>query len=153
MLIETWDVETQQKLQVDAFNELKRKWWAQLPLQGNTGVDAFFVLSGLLMTRSYQKLCQDSFLKRYGVFLLGRFFRLWPMVLTASCASLLMGLLVPSCSLSVRWPTIWAHLLLVQNWYIESLKNPDLAVLWSLGTEMQMYLATCFSTTPCLNPV
>eukprot|EP00913_Durusdinium_trenchii_P023866 g22414.t1 len=145
LLLETWDVESQKRRDLEeTWDVMKRQWWAQLPLQGNTGVDAFFVLSGCLMTRSYEKLRKASkqpLWRRYAVFLLCRFFRLWPMVCVAVMASLLMGLL-PCCAWSARWHSIWAHLLLVQNLDVESLKNPDLTVLWSIGTEMQIYLIT-----------
>lgn len=145
MLLEAWDVETQKRRvgpEAEVFQDVKLSAWAQLPLHGNTGMDSFFVLSGLLISRGYQGMKSRSCLRRYGTFLVRRIFRIWPMVVAAVAASLLIGVLVPACPLSARVPWVWTHLLLVQNLFVDSLKNPDLPQLWSVGVEMQMYLIT-----------
>ena len=60
------------------------------------GMDSFFVLSGLLISRGYQGMKSRSCLRRYGTFLVWRIFRIWPMVVAAVAA----GLLIFCCILS-----------------------------------------------------
>ncbi|CAL1144582.1 unnamed protein product [Cladocopium goreaui] len=124
LLVETWDVETQKRREIPVFEDLKLQWWAQLPLHGNTGMDAFFVLSGLLMSRAYQKIQSSSIKERYGVFLLRRLCRIWPMVCAAVLASMVISCIHPARTLPSQW--VWTHLLLLQNLFVDSLKNPDL---------------------------
>ena len=63
------------------------------------GMDSFFVLSGLLISRGYQKVQSNSILERYGIFLLRRFCRIWPMV----CAAVLASLLIAGMGFSKFW--------------------------------------------------
>lgn len=127
----------------EVYIELKQQWWFQSTIQGGTGVDVFFVLSGLLISSGYQRIKDPSFFKRYGSFLSRRFFRIWPMVFAAVMTSVLMGLCISSYSLK-NAERVWAYLLLVPNFVPQSLKKSDISQLWSVGVEMQMYLITPF---------
>lgn len=117
------------------------QWWGQWPLQGNTGVDSFFVLSGMMISSAYLRFDPMTSLPLHiALFLLRRFFRIWPMVV----AAVLAGYLLTACSpeFAARWNDLaWVHLFLIPNFFKESL-NSALAHLWSVSVEMQMYLLT-----------
>ena len=117
------------------------QWWGQWPLQGNTGVDSFFVLSGMMISSAYLRFDPKTSLPLHiALFLLRRFFRIWPMVV----AAVLSGYLLAACSpeFAAKWNDLaWVHLFLIPNFFKESL-NSVLAHLWSVSVEMQMYLLT-----------
>lgn len=62
------------------------------------------------------------------------------MVCAAVLASIVISCLHPARTLPSQ--LVWTHLFLLQNLFVDSLKNPDLPHLWSVGAEMQLYLIT-----------
>jgi len=74
-------------------------------------MDAFFVLSGLLMSRAYQKIQSSSIKERYGVFLLRRLCRIWPMV----CAAVLASMVFAATGLATFFATFFHCSLLLHR--------------------------------------
>ncbi|CAE6964827.1 unnamed protein product [Symbiodinium sp. KB8] len=127
------------------------QWWSQPALQGNTGVDAFFVLSGMLIS-SLDNCCGRAYLQKdvqrlprplhAALFCLRRFFRIWPMVVAAVVTAFLMAAGSPDFALHWRSDLAWPYLILMQSFFRNSLGITGIGHLWSVSVEMQMYLLT-----------
>lgn len=90
---------------------------------GWTGVDLFFVLSGLLIGRQVWREIAKTGTVKMGRFLLRRGFRIWPLYFVA------LGYL------AIVRDTGWADWLMVSN-YVQT----DFSRGWSLSTEEQFYI-------------
>ena len=106
--------------------------------KGYLGVDIFFVLSGFVMSMVYAPWFAAGGQARaatYGVFLVRRVARLWP--LHAAVLAVLVGFGVdpPHNVLSVR--LVAANLAMIQAWAVSTEINPP---AWSVSTEFLAYL-------------
>lgn len=101
-----------------------------ISLSGWIGVDLFFVLSGLLVTRGF--LAGERTWVGYRLFLARRALRILPLYYIA----LVVG------SVLDRSPDIW-HWIYLQNYSLPFSDHPEgwSAHFWSLGVEEQFYLA------------
>lgn len=101
-----------------------------ISLSGWIGVDLFFVLSGLLVTRGF--LAGERTWAGYRLFLARRALRILPLYYIA----LVVG------SVLDRSPDIW-HWIYLQNYSLPFSEHPEgwSAHFWSLGVEEQFYLA------------
>lgn len=101
----------------------------ELSLSGWIGVDLFFVLSGLLVTRGF--LSGERTWGGYRMFLARRALRILPLYYIA----LVVG------SVLDRSPDIW-HWIYLQNYSLPFSEHPEgwSAHFWSLGVEEQFYL-------------
>ncbi|CAJ1409679.1 unnamed protein product [Effrenium voratum] len=127
----------------ERLDEIHTQWWSQFLVTGSLGVHMFFVLSGLLIAKSYLRLkafrdASSSFLSGYVRFLLRRFFRIWPMVILA-----VISLLIREKD-AWRDGSGWAYVFLVPNLALQCLTGDwaMLGHLWTIGAEMQMYILT-----------
>mmetsp|Transcript_73560 Transcript_73560/g.172555 ORF Transcript_73560/g.172555 Transcript_73560/m.172555 type:complete len:448 (-) Transcript_73560:574-1917(-) len=120
------------------------QWWSQPALQGNTGVDAFFVLSGMLISSTYLQKDVERLprLLHAALFCLRRFFRIWPMVVAAVGTAFLMAASSPDFALHWRSGLAWPYLILMPNFFPNSLGITGIGHLWCVSVEMQMYLLT-----------
>jgi peptidoglycan/LPS O-acetylase OafA/YrhL len=115
---------------------------------GFVGVDVFFTISGFLMTEIITKEIQK------GKFDLRQFFqhrilRIWPAMLVAILATLLVGLfLLPPIELAELGKSAIASLLMGGNvlfwlqssYFAPAAEGNPLLHLWSLGVEQQFYV-------------
>ena len=117
--------------------------WIRWLLQGDLGVDIFFVISGFLigsiLLQEYQKH-QDIKLKR---FFMRRFLRLMPVYWFALGLGVLASHGSPSrqfgaITFNSNVEYVWANLLYVNNFLDPS--NQFLAHTWSLAVEEQFYI-------------
>ena len=123
-------------------DKLLEQWWAQFAMQGGTGVDMFYVLSGFLISRSYMKHTPEISTARHATsFLIRRFFRIWPMVVAAVLTCFLLAAFVPDFRLHWTPEVAWAQILMIPQW-VDGALQTELYHLWSVSTEMQMYLLT-----------
>lgn len=126
---------------------VRQLWWLNAQALGIFGVLMFFVHTSLVLMISIDRSGQAEglpFSRYWAAFLVRRFFRIYPLSVTA--VLLTYFLLVPagdgSAALAGIAPAagtkdLWANLLLVQDL---TLKASVLAPLWSLPAEVQMYL-------------
>jgi peptidoglycan/LPS O-acetylase OafA/YrhL len=107
---------------------------------GYLAVDLFFVLSGFVMALSYEDFYRTRWTpKRYGIFLLHRVARIYPLYLFTTCLIALSIWLGFSKALPVAhlWRIFVINLLLIQNWGLSLSVN---LVAWSISTEFAAYL-------------
>lgn len=114
-------------------------------------VDLFFVLSGYVMAKTYQKLFREGFtLKSYRVFLGRRLARVYPLYLFITALSVVyFGTHRENVPPGTDFTglSIAANLLGVQTWGIaKSLVGPG----WSISTEFMAYLLFPFIAWPML---
>lgn len=126
---------------------VRQLWWLNAQALGIFGVLMFFVHTSLVLMISLQRsepADDRSLYRHWGAFLIRRFFRIYPLSMTA--VLLTYFVLIPasdaSAALAGIAPTagmkdLWANLLLVQDL---TLAPSILAPLWSLPAEVQMYL-------------
>ena len=106
---------------------------------GYLAVDIFFVLSGFVMALSYRHFFAEGFTKsRYGVFLLRRVARVYPLYLAIT--GLIVVMVLGGLSAQMTKPEVWHalpfNLLMVQGWgFAESILLPA----WSISTEFGAY--------------
>src|SRR5579863_1188837 len=106
---------------------------------GYLAVDVFFVLSGFVMTLTYNHLFEEGYSLSNNIRFLGRrIARVYPLYLAGSLCALILiraGLLEPP-HLKLDLALLW-NLLMVQSWGItESLDGPG----WSISAEWAAYL-------------
>ncbi|MDT0190352.1 acyltransferase family protein [Rothia terrae] len=107
--------------------------WVPLASMGYTGVSLFFVLSGFVLTWSYNPA------RSYKEFLVRRIARIYPLHLLMFC----VAVLVPVTAYEFELLPALANLFLLQSWvpawnYIFSMN----AVSWSLSNELFFYVLT-----------
>lgn len=101
-------------------------WSFPLFRYGWTGVDLFFVLSGLLIGRQLQRELQRTGEVNVPRFLLRRGLRIWPLYFTwVALLALALG----------KWRGAWPDLIFLSN-YVQGRVSGG----WSLSTEEQFYL-------------
>ena len=87
-------------------------------------MDSFFVLSGLLISRGYQGMKSRSCLRRYATFLVRRIFRIWPMVVAAVTASVLIFCCMLSNALFCGFKTVLVSTLFAKVFQFDWQKFP-----------------------------
>jgi len=107
---------------------------------GWIGVDLFFVLSGLLITRIL--LRQRGRPSYFRGFYARRALRIWPLYTLVFLFALLVAWRIPGLQYELSAPQAWAHALYVQNLAFPGAYGPwPLKVTWSLAIEEQFYVA------------
>ncbi len=97
---------------------------------GWTGVDLFFVLSGLLIGTQLWKEVQKTGRIRIGRFLLRRGLRIWPLYFS------FIALMLAEVLFAGRSPSgLWSDTLFVSNYF-----HNQVGGSWSLSTEEQFYI-------------
>lgn len=122
-------------------------WWLNLQALGIFGVLLFFVHTSLVLMISldrWQRVGHVSSYRLWAAFLIRRFFRIYPLSVTAVLITYFI--LAPLADASAARAGIasgcgakdlWANLFLVQDL---ALRPSILAPLWSLPAEVQMYI-------------
>jgi peptidoglycan/LPS O-acetylase OafA/YrhL len=117
-------------------------WFSRLPISnyGWTGVDLFFVLSGLLIGTQLWKELKRTGDIRIGRFLMRRGFRIWPLysafVLLAAAEVLLLG---------HSGSGLWADATYLSNYF-----HNQIGGSWSLSTEEQFYILAPLTLALCI---
>ncbi len=107
-------------------------WFSRSPAAyfGWTGVDLFYVLSGLLIgIQLWKELKKTNYIK-IPVFLLRRGLRIWPLYYTFAAFILLEGIFFHR-----NLSGIWSDLLFLSNYFHNQIGGG-----WSLSTEEQFYI-------------
>lgn len=121
---------------LDYFN--KNRIMSNFICHGYMAVGLFFILSGFVMAMTHGTDFSSGFDKRkYGIFLLRRLGRIYPLYFTATTICAIIGF----WHLTYQTPQTWSHLFtnyaLVQTWgFSESIDPPG----WSISTEFFAYL-------------
>lgn len=106
---------------------------------GWIGVDLFFVLSGLLITRIL--LRQRGRPGYFRNFYARRALRIWPLYTLVFLFALLVAWRIPHLQYELSASQAWAHALYVQNLAFPGLRSPwPLDFTWSLAIEEQFYV-------------
>ena len=106
---------------------------------GWIGVDLFFVLSGLLITRIL--LRQRGRPGYFRTFYARRALRIWPLYTLVFLFALLVAWRIPGLQYELSASQAWAHALYVQNLAFPGVYGPwPLKVTWSLAIEEQFYV-------------
>lgn len=109
---------------------------------GWSGVDIFFAISGLLITKILMEANQAQDIKR---FFIKRFFRIVPLYLTAILIYLVFGTILHDQNISRLWITT----LFLTGWVLPFLGREAMAyvITWSLSVEESAYLFFGFIAT------
>jgi peptidoglycan/LPS O-acetylase OafA/YrhL len=119
------------------FKDMKGVLW-DVMLHGYLAVDLFFVLSGFVMALSYGNFSRDGWTKRnYGIFLMRRFGRVYPLYAFVLCVIAVPILLGLSHSTEITGKGLLMNLALIQSWGFGDSINP---FSWSISTEFAAYL-------------
>ena len=116
-------------------------WFSRLPVSyyGWTGVDLFFVLSGVLIGTQLWKELKKTGDIQIGRFLLRRGLRIWPLyttfVLFVACEVLLLGR---------KGSGLWSDAIYLSNYF-----HCQIGGSWSLSTEEQFYILAAISFALC----
>jgi peptidoglycan/LPS O-acetylase OafA/YrhL len=107
-------------------------------LNGYLAVDLFFVLSGFVMALSYGSFARKGWTKKnYGVFLLRRIARVYPLYAFITCVITVPILLGVSKATPVNGIILVENLALVQSWGFNESIDP---FAWSISVEFAAYL-------------
>ena len=132
----------------DRFDPQVRPW-----LQGNSGVDLFFVISGFIMVASTRRLREQPNPARRFVEL--RLIRIVPLYWGVTAAKLLSIATVPALALHTR-PTpanVLASLLFLPSRDATGAIRPVVEVGWTLSFEMLFYAAFAIALAARVDPV
>jgi peptidoglycan/LPS O-acetylase OafA/YrhL len=113
--------------------------WAE---GGWAGLDGFFVLSGYLIGSILFREVDRTGTVNYGRFMARRMLRLYPALLVAIAAMVVVSLRVDGTPWADVWPSVRASLLYAMNWPFGN-EQPlilDYTHFWSLAVEFHFYL-------------
>jgi exopolysaccharide production protein ExoZ len=122
-------------------------------LSGAAGVDIFFVISGLVMGLSSEKLVTRS--HAAGYFLARRIERIVPLYWLMTTLKILMLLALPGLAvnaLGTKWHVV-ASYLFVPSLNASGIAEPVLVVGWTLSFEMAFYLLFALALSLHIKPV
>jgi len=119
------------------FSSVHELWWPiSVPSNGDMGVDWFLLLSGFLIGSSiFKKISNNNF--SWISFYTRRIFRIAPMFWFTILLTIYMGGIVPCRNVWVR------KAFFIENMFVSLQDEMECAPQsWSVGLEMQLYLAT-----------
>jgi exopolysaccharide production protein ExoZ len=122
-------------------------------LSGASGVDIFFVISGLVMGLSSEKLVERA--GAAGYFLARRFERIVPLYWLMTTAKIVLLVLAPGLAvnaLGTKWHVI-ASYLFVPSYNSRGVPEPVLVAGWTLSFEMLFYLLFALALSFHVRPV